>query len=87
MPFQIILCIYSRIDFLKCPSCPQVIRPKINITPGIFTLETELEGDLEVTLSILTDYVDTRFGCDGDFRGWKSLIMFMPWIYPNQVMP
>ncbi|RKD25945.1 cation:proton antiporter [Ammoniphilus oxalaticus] len=28
----------------------QVIRPKINITPGIFTLETELEGDLEVTL-------------------------------------
>ena len=28
----------------------QVIRPKINITPGIFKLETELEGDLEVTL-------------------------------------
>jgi len=31
----------------------QVIRPKINITPGIFTLETELEGDLEVTLLAL----------------------------------
>lgn len=28
----------------------QVIRPKINITPGIITLETDLEGDLEVTL-------------------------------------
>ncbi|MEH7386455.1 Na+/H+ antiporter subunit E [Bacillus sp. JJ1521] len=28
----------------------QVMRPKINITPGIFTLETELEGDLEITL-------------------------------------
>ena len=28
----------------------QVIRPKINITPGIFTLETDLEGDLEITL-------------------------------------
>ncbi len=31
----------------------QVMRPKINITPGIFTLETELEGDLEVTLLAL----------------------------------
>ena len=32
----------------------QVIRPKINITPGIFKLETELEGDIEVTfLSLL----------------------------------
>ena len=31
----------------------QVIRPKINITPGIFTLETELEGELEVTLLAL----------------------------------
>lgn len=31
----------------------QVMRPKINITPGIFTLETELEGDLEITLLAL----------------------------------
>ncbi len=31
----------------------QVIRPKINVTPGIFTLETELEGDLEVILLAL----------------------------------
>ena len=31
----------------------QVIRPKINITPGIFTLETDLEGDLEITLLAL----------------------------------
>lgn len=31
----------------------QVLAPKINITPGIFTLETELEGDLEVTLLAL----------------------------------
>lgn len=31
----------------------QVIRPKINITPGIFTLETDLEGDVEVTLLAL----------------------------------
>ncbi|TDL66164.1 Na+/H+ antiporter subunit E [Rhodococcus qingshengii] len=31
----------------------QILRPKINITPGIFTLETELEGDLEVTLLAL----------------------------------
>lgn len=30
-----------------------VIRPKINITPGIFKLETELESDLEVTLLAL----------------------------------
>jgi len=28
----------------------QVLRPKINITPGIFRLDTDLEGDLEVTL-------------------------------------
>ena len=31
----------------------QIIRPRINITPGIFTLETDLEGDLEVTLLAL----------------------------------
>lgn len=31
----------------------QVIRPRINITPGIFTLKTDLEGDLEVTLLAL----------------------------------
>lgn len=31
----------------------QVLRPKINITPGIFTLETDLEGDVEVTLLAL----------------------------------
>lgn len=31
----------------------QVTRPKINITPGIFTLETDLEGDTEVTLLAL----------------------------------
>lgn len=31
----------------------QILRPSINITPGIFTLETELEGDLEVTLLAL----------------------------------
>lgn len=31
----------------------QVIRPRINVTPGIFTLETELEGDLEVILLAL----------------------------------
>lgn len=31
----------------------QIIRPKINITPGIITLETQLEGDLEVTLLAL----------------------------------
>lgn len=28
----------------------QVMRPKINIAPGIFTLETELESDVEITL-------------------------------------
>ena len=31
----------------------QVIRPKVNITPGIFTLKTDLEGDLEITLLAL----------------------------------
>ncbi|EKN68213.1 Na(+)/H(+) antiporter subunit E [Schinkia azotoformans LMG 9581] len=31
----------------------QVIRPRINVTPGIFTLKTELEGDLEVILLAL----------------------------------
>lgn len=31
----------------------QVMRPRINVTPGIFTLETDLEGDLEVTLLAL----------------------------------
>jgi multicomponent Na+:H+ antiporter subunit E len=30
-----------------------VIRPRIRVTPGIFTLETDLEGDLEVTLLAL----------------------------------
>lgn len=28
----------------------QVLRPKINITPGIFKLETKLIGDLEITI-------------------------------------
>lgn len=28
----------------------QVLRPKINITPGIFRLDPDLEGDLEITL-------------------------------------
>ena len=28
----------------------QVLRPKINITPGIFRIDTDLEGDLEVSL-------------------------------------
>lgn len=28
----------------------QVTRPKINVTPGIFKLETELKGDIEITL-------------------------------------
>lgn len=28
----------------------QVIRPKLDITPGIFTLETDLEGELEISL-------------------------------------
>jgi multicomponent Na+:H+ antiporter subunit E len=31
----------------------QVISPRINITPGIITLETELEGDVEITLLAL----------------------------------
>lgn len=28
----------------------QILRPKLNISPGIFTLETDLETDLEITL-------------------------------------
>lgn len=28
----------------------QIVRPKINVTPGIFKLETELETDIEITL-------------------------------------
>ena len=28
----------------------QIMRPKINVTPGIFKLETELETDIEITL-------------------------------------
>jgi multicomponent Na+:H+ antiporter subunit E len=28
----------------------QVLRPKINITPGIFRIDTDLEGDVEITL-------------------------------------
>lgn len=31
----------------------QITRPKINISPGIFTLDTELEGELEVSLLAL----------------------------------
>ncbi|MFB5284402.1 MULTISPECIES: Na+/H+ antiporter subunit E [Peribacillus] len=31
----------------------QVLRPKINITPGIITLKTDLEGELEITLLAL----------------------------------
>lgn len=31
----------------------QIIRPKMNITPGIFKLRTNLEGDLETTLLAL----------------------------------
>lgn len=31
----------------------QVIGPKINVTPGIFKLETDLEGDMEITLLAL----------------------------------
>ncbi|MDD4346660.1 MAG: Na+/H+ antiporter subunit E [Desulfitobacteriaceae bacterium] len=31
----------------------KIIRPKINITPGIFPLETSLEGDVEITLLAL----------------------------------
>mgnify|MGYP001170023061 FL=1 len=28
----------------------QVLRPKINITPGIFRIDTDLKGDVEITL-------------------------------------
>lgn len=28
----------------------QILRPKLNIAPGILTIETDLEGDLEITL-------------------------------------
>lgn len=31
----------------------QILSPKMNITPGIFTLETNLEGELEVTMLAL----------------------------------
>lgn len=31
----------------------QVLRPKLNITPGIFTMKTELEGEWEITLLAL----------------------------------
>ncbi|EZH65051.1 monovalent cation/H+ antiporter subunit E [Bacillaceae bacterium JMAK1] len=31
----------------------QILRPKLNITPGIFTLETTLETDLEITVLAL----------------------------------
>ncbi|MDQ0269877.1 Na+/H+ antiporter subunit E [Cytobacillus purgationiresistens] len=31
----------------------QVMRPKLNITPGIFTMDTDLEGELEITLLAL----------------------------------
>ncbi|GKU83833.1 Na+/H+ antiporter subunit E [Niallia sp. NCCP-28] len=31
----------------------QITRPKINISPGIFTLDTDLEGELEVSLLAL----------------------------------
>ncbi len=31
----------------------EVIRPKIDVAPGIFKMETELEGDLEITLLAL----------------------------------
>lgn len=31
----------------------QILSPKIKVTPGIFRLETELEGELEVTLLAL----------------------------------
>lgn len=30
-----------------------IIKPKITVTPGIFSLETELEGDVEITLLAL----------------------------------
>jgi multicomponent Na+:H+ antiporter subunit E len=28
----------------------QILQPRLNLTPGIFTLETDLERDVEVTL-------------------------------------
>lgn len=31
----------------------QILRPELNITPGIFSFETELEGDMEVTVLAL----------------------------------
>lgn len=31
----------------------KIIKPKLNIKPGIFSLETDLEGDMEVTLLAL----------------------------------
>ena len=31
----------------------EVIRPKVDVTPGIFKMETDLEGDLEITLLAL----------------------------------
>ncbi|AST92576.1 Na+/H+ antiporter subunit E [Sutcliffiella cohnii] len=31
----------------------QILKPKMDITPGIFTLETDLEGELELTLLAL----------------------------------
>ena len=33
-----------------CSLSEQVIRPKINVTPGIFKVKTDLKGDWEVTL-------------------------------------
>ena len=37
--------IMSTVDVIK-----QVLKPKIDITPGIFKLETDLKSDLEITL-------------------------------------
>jgi multicomponent Na+:H+ antiporter subunit E len=31
----------------------QVLRPKMNITPGIFRIETDMEGEMEVTMLAL----------------------------------
>lgn len=31
----------------------QIVRPKLDITPGIFSFETELKGDLEITVLAL----------------------------------
>ncbi|MCM2677090.1 Na+/H+ antiporter subunit E [Alkalicoccobacillus plakortidis] len=31
----------------------QILRPKLNLTPGIFSFETELEGDMEITFLAL----------------------------------